>query len=60
MAPLIVLIVLSASSPGPVLSRITPSVDLLVTPRRAVVGHAHVPAAGQPVATVSLHAGFRP
>ena len=53
MAPLIILIVLLGVFPGPVLSRITPSVDLLVT-HVEVVGHAHVPAVGQPVATVSF------
>jgi NADH-quinone oxidoreductase subunit M len=52
MAPLIILIVLLGVFPGPVLSRITPSVDLLVT-HVEVVGHAHVPAVGQPVAAIS-------
>lgn len=52
MAPLIALIVLLGVFPGPVLSRIAPSVDLLVN-HVEQVGHAHVPPAGQPVATLA-------
>ncbi len=47
MAPLIALIVLVGVFPGPLLSRITPSVDLLVN-HVEQVGHAHIPANGQP------------
>ncbi|MGA2208384.1 MAG: NADH-quinone oxidoreductase subunit M [Acidimicrobiales bacterium] len=53
MAPLIAVIVLIGVFPGPLLSRITPSVDLLVQ-HVEQVGHARVPPAGQPAATVSL------
>ena len=53
MAPLIVLIVLLGVFPGPVLSRITPSVDLLVT-HVEQVGHA-TRAAGRPAG--GPHAG---
>jgi NADH-quinone oxidoreductase subunit M len=52
MAPLIALIVLLGVFPGPVLSRITPSVDLLVN-HVEQVGHATVPPAGQPVANLT-------
>jgi len=55
MAPLIGLIVLLGVFPGPVLSRITPSVDLLVN-HVEEVGHVKVPAEGQPVTKVALRA----
>jgi hypothetical protein len=56
MAPLIAAIVVLGAFPGPLLSRITPSVDLLVN-HVEQVGHARVPPIGQPVARVALKAG---
>jgi NADH-quinone oxidoreductase subunit M len=53
VAPLIALIVLLGVFPGPLLSRITPSVDLLVN-HVEQVGHAPVPPAGQPAGKVAL------
>jgi len=53
VAPLIALIVLLGVFPGPLLSRITPSVDLLVT-HVEQVGHAPVPPSGQPAVKVAL------
>ena len=49
MAPLVIVIVFLGVFPGPVLSRITPSVDALVT-HVETVGHAKVPLSGQPLA----------
>jgi NADH-quinone oxidoreductase subunit M len=56
MAPLIAAIVVLGVFPGPLLSRISPSVDLLVQ-HVEQVGHAPVPPAGQPVAHVALKSG---
>jgi NADH-quinone oxidoreductase subunit M len=56
MAPLIAAIVVLGAFPGPLLSRITPSVDLLVN-HVEQVGHARVPPIGRPVAGVALKAG---
>jgi NADH-quinone oxidoreductase subunit M len=53
IAPLIAVIVVIGVFPGPLLSRITPSVDLLVQ-HVEQVGHARVPLAGQPPAAVTL------
>jgi NADH-quinone oxidoreductase subunit M len=53
MAPLIAVIVFLGVFPGPVLSRITPSVDLLVN-HVVQVGHAPVPPLGRPVAKAVL------
>ncbi len=54
VAPLIALVVLLGVFPGPVLSRITPSVDLLIT-HVEQVGHASVPPEGRSVVrTTSL------
>ena len=51
MAPLIVLIVLLGVYPKPVLDRITPSVDQLVT-HVEQVAHPTIPRVGQPVLPV--------
>ena len=59
VAPLIALIVLLGVFPGPLLSRITPSVDLLVT-HVEQVGHASVPPAGQPAGKVALKSAGEP
>ena len=53
MAPLILAIVVLGVFPGPLLSRITPSVNLLVQ-HVEQVGHAPVPQIGQPVVRVAL------
>ncbi|MHB1987570.1 MAG: complex I subunit 4 family protein [Acidimicrobiales bacterium] len=47
MAPLVVIIVFLGVFPGPVLSRITPSVDRLVT-HIEQVAHPHIPREGRP------------
>jgi NADH-quinone oxidoreductase subunit M len=56
VAPLILAIVVLGAFPGPLLSRITPSVDLLVN-HVEQVGHAPVPPLGRPVARLALKAG---
>ncbi len=48
MAPLVAVIVLLGVFPGPVLNRITPSVDVLITHVEAVA-HPKIPVTGQPV-----------
>jgi NADH-quinone oxidoreductase subunit M len=55
MAPLIAIIVVLGVFPGPLLSRITPSVNLLVR-HVEQVGHAPVPPEGQPTTKLALKA----
>jgi NADH-quinone oxidoreductase subunit M len=53
MAPLVAIIVFLGVFPGPVLSRITPSVDRLVT-HIEQVAHPRIPTVGRPVLTAHL------
>ncbi|MHB8458318.1 MAG: Fe-S-binding domain-containing protein, partial [Acidimicrobiales bacterium] len=52
MAPLVVIIVLLGVFPGPVLSRITPSVNRLVS-HIEQVAHPRIPVLGQPTGSVA-------
>jgi NADH-quinone oxidoreductase subunit M len=56
MAPLVAAIVVLGVFPSPLLSRITPSVDLLVN-HVVTVGHAPVPPIGQPAVRAALTSG---
>ena len=53
MAPLVTIIVVLGVFPGPVLNRISPSVDMLVT-HIEQVAHPKIPVNGQPVAARTL------
>jgi NADH-quinone oxidoreductase subunit M len=58
MAPLVAIIVFLGVFPGPVLSRITPSVDRVVS-RIERVAHPSIPGPGRPVLTRSIKGGGR-
>ena len=54
MAPLVAVIVFLGVYPGPVLNRITPSVDRIVT-HIEQVAHPKIPANGRPIYTAAAH-----